>query len=376
MSCCHPITIRNPRLKSEAFRTRFSSLTADERALFLASIPKTIRVPCGRCHACLKSKSSSWTFRLKKEFEKYGINNVLFVTLTIAPEHYDERLDPRVYLTRFLDRFRRAREQYTGVADKSRIRHWFITEYGDSEYHTGRLHFHGFLFEPFWMDMANEVRGFGDLTIHNQMLSSLWKYGRTWVDIPRSTAAAAYCTKYMLKGSSNQSRVQLDKDDNRYSFTRRTRIYCSSGIGSDDNIAAIILANRDNYLHHRPVFYVHERGTATYPRYYTEKAFSASDRFVISSVYNQDVKLADGSLPEYFNGVLYPSREHADIARARLAAFTDHLVGMPFIQTDFPVHLPDGIYDDDFDVILDLDLEEQLQDNSELRTLFDKFYFT
>ena len=119
--CVSPITLRNPRRIAES---------------------KMIRVPCGKCGACLKARRDSWSFRLKEEL-KDSIS-AWFVTLTYEDDKIEwsdegfQTLNKRT-LQLFLKRLRKKQSEISEV----KIRYYAVGEYGSK---TDRPHYHIILF--------------------------------------------------------------------------------------------------------------------------------------------------------------------------------------------------------------------------------------
>lgn len=176
MKCLSPVQIVNPRYRavgdkeSSAVRGSFSLAVSSRNG-----VPDDywLKVPCGRCFACIKDRSNQWKIRLTHEVLYGKYRSCTFVTMTFSDEYYSRFYDhPERAIRLFLDRFRKAY--------KRPLRHWFVTELGGA---TERLHFHGFVF---------------DLPCSYEEFSRLWSYGYTdcsYVTLKRIGYAAKYSSK-------------------------------------------------------------------------------------------------------------------------------------------------------------------------------------
>ena len=108
----------------------------------LALIP----VGCGKCIECMKQKRRAWQVRLLEDIKEH--KNAKFVTLTFSNEaikllskdtidfqdkYINDNEMARLAIRRFLERWRK---NY-----KKSLRHWLVTELGQSG--TERIHLHG-----------------------------------------------------------------------------------------------------------------------------------------------------------------------------------------------------------------------------------------
>lgn len=146
-----------------------------------------IKVPCGTCFSCLKRKRLEWSFRLLQEIRQHKEST--FVTLTFSNEYLEEFKDnPKRPLMLYIDRLRKA----LGY----RPRYWFISELGDDDKYTGRLHFHGIFF------------GTSRKTLNFHLQRNKWKYGNVWLGYV-NFKTANYVTKYMLKFQKDYKPIML-----------------------------------------------------------------------------------------------------------------------------------------------------------------------
>lgn len=152
----------------------------------LHPISGRIKVPCGKCYACVQNKRSEWTYRLLQE-DKHSSSS-FFITLTYADPflHFDDDGMPiliKEHIQLWLKRFRK-------LIAPHKIRYFCVGEYG------GRLrrpHYHLLLF-----NYPSDCR---DLYAD---LSRTWLYGH--FDVGTVTQASIhYCTKDII------GKLQKDK---------------------------------------------------------------------------------------------------------------------------------------------------------------------
>lgn len=136
-------------------------------------------VPCGRCVECLKNKRQQWAVRLLIESRQYEHNT--FLTLTLSNEYEKEfRKDMKRPLMLYIDRLRK----HLGYRPK----YFFVAELGDEDEHTGRLHYHGILFNTDKKQLPYELQ------------RSKWKYGHAFTGYCNDNTCN-YVVKYVTKGN-------------------------------------------------------------------------------------------------------------------------------------------------------------------------------
>ena len=128
MRCLCPMTIKNPN----------------------QSGPRYIKVPCGKCEACVQRRASDWFVRLF--FQNKVSKNSVFVTLTYDDDHLPLRVtDGRPYadvsksdVRHFLVRLRR----YLGPEKSRKLKYFLISEYGPNPTNgfLHRPHYHAIFF--------------------------------------------------------------------------------------------------------------------------------------------------------------------------------------------------------------------------------------
>ena len=135
-----------------------------------------VLIDCGTCLGCLRDKARSWRVRLLHEHMFGNHDSCTCLTLTIAPEHYEQfqtKAGMASAMRAFIDRLR----YYT--PGRCSPKRFFISELGEDR---GRLHFHGFI----W-----------DCNIPRQDLERSWRYGFICARPLRSAKQLSYATKYI-----------------------------------------------------------------------------------------------------------------------------------------------------------------------------------
>lgn len=159
-------------------------------------------VPCGRCIECLNARKSQWYVRLRRQIELGRYSQVYWVSLTFSDLELPETME---ILSQKMRRWKDVlRKRYNKIPD-----HWFITERGEDDKHSKRLHLHGFLM-------------FKDVRPRYEEVKSTWKYGFMWIQELKSLSAVTYSMKYVFKNAKRKL-----EGDNLVS-----KIFTSKGIGS------------------------------------------------------------------------------------------------------------------------------------------------
>lgn len=151
MKCMCPITMRNPKINK-----------GPRDSLF-------ITVPCGKCPACLSTRITDWTNRLKDEMRNNFYGCGYFVTLTYAKRPL-EGVNKK-HVQDFLKRLRHCIDSF---------KYYLIAEYGPN---TKRPHYHAIL-------LCNDTP---DKVIYS--IGNEWKHGFTEVS-PVSEERLKYVTSY------------------------------------------------------------------------------------------------------------------------------------------------------------------------------------
>lgn len=279
MACMCPSMIVNERYKRDPFLCT-ESYPADYYLL----------IPCGVCVNCRKKRSSEWRFRMLKEYE-YGCLSTkgyraFFVTLTFDEDHLPDNikaddLNERSVVARYIKRFRdnyRKRRLSDGLK-RGPLRYAFFTELGDKK---GRLHLHGILFNPIfdtpitsetfksYVDVIGKrhfIDKDGSHAALTEELQRYWKNGNVWIDVC-TPSTINYIVKYLRKPSA-------------FDPLYKPLSFVSNGLGKayvDDPLTMSQVRNADGSP--RYVVYQSDGIPVALPRYYTEKLFTSSERYL------------------------------------------------------------------------------------------------
>lgn len=200
--CLYPKLIKNRKYMKNKKNGGNIPPVFDSRVLY-------VPVGCGKCIECRKQKARQWQARLHEDIRHN--KNAKFVTLTFSDESLKDlarivnrdiiKLDgydldneiATIAMRRFLERWRKS--------FKKSVRHWFVTELGQTK--TERLHLHGLL----WTDKADDI------------IQDRWQYGHIWVGRFVNEQTINYIVKYVNK---------VDHLHKEY----QSKILTSAGIGS------------------------------------------------------------------------------------------------------------------------------------------------
>lgn len=236
--CISPISIPN-----KAYRKR-SRYTIDDIANH-RNLPR-VNVPCGKCVQCLQRKRSDITFRLSQELKH--CSDAYFVTLTYSPkakysrrrlEYYPVMLEVERdgykfgllsvdHVQKFLKRFRKhASKHYQTL--KENFKYFVVGEYGSKNH---RPHYHLILLNTglSFTDVNNLVRMSWAKYIRNRFGTDghYVSFGRTDVQIPRSSKVCSYVAKYVSKSILDRQ-IKLHPQE---SILNVKQFYCYSvGLG-------------------------------------------------------------------------------------------------------------------------------------------------
>lgn len=193
--CLYPKLIINRKYCGTLKNKGNAPVLRDERVRF-------VPVGCGNCIECRKQKANEWRVRLMEELKV--TKHAYFITLTFEPNELKE-LCTKYQLKEsnavagkavrlFLER---VRKEY-----KKSVKHWLITELGQTS--SERIHLHGILFM--------------DYEIDNEWLQKFWKYGKCDTGQWCNTQTINYIIKYVYK---------LDPIHKGFI----PQIFCSAGLG-------------------------------------------------------------------------------------------------------------------------------------------------
>lgn len=161
--CYSPVDIVNP--------SKYVSLRYRDRYV--------MQVPCGKCAACAAAKSNEWTYRLyHHSLDTFNGGFVLFDTLTYDNAHLphisdyfkvDSAVDFPCFSSRDLRLFVADLRQRCKRKFKSNFSYFIASEYGTSERHLHRPHYHALFF----------VKGLINPLEFSRLVADTWKRGRT-----------------------------------------------------------------------------------------------------------------------------------------------------------------------------------------------------
>lgn len=172
--CLYPKLIRNPKYRINKKNQGNVPTPTDQRALY-------VPIGCGKCMECRKQKARQWQVRLSEEIKHH---KAVFITLSLSDESiqklYEETgiEEGNAMATLCVKRFReRWRKKY-----KKSIKHWLVTELGQTN--TERIHLHGFLFIE-----DEQVKD----------IEKIWQYGNIFAGSYVNQKTVNYCVKYVSK---------------------------------------------------------------------------------------------------------------------------------------------------------------------------------
>lgn len=228
MDCLGPISIRNP---DETSPERF------------------IRVPCGKCAACLSRKRNEWSYRLECEL-KHSVS-AFFITLTYDDVNVPDDGFGRLSLRKkdcqlFLKRLRKSLPDW-------HIRYYLCGEYGSN---THRPHYHAVMFglPP-------------DESLSYEEVLRAWQKG--FVQIGTVTPASiAYVTKYCITKAEEMD--EFDTRERPFALMSRR-----PGLGAD-----YIDSHKSWHLADESRFYSPKMDgqKVSLPRYFKEKIYDEKQR--------------------------------------------------------------------------------------------------
>lgn len=188
MNCLHPVIVRNPRYDISK----------------IDSEPTHISVPCGRCPACVQSRSTDWRIRLSEE-NRFAFS-ALFLTLTYSDDcipfervfdsFHQSHISPVLCKRDVQLFFKRLRIHYERECGwHLPIRYFLCGEYGPR---TLRPHYHAVVFNlPFTVNSKEH-----DIVKTFETVGSCWSNGFVKVD-PVTPGRIAYVTKYVTMAAGS-----------------------------------------------------------------------------------------------------------------------------------------------------------------------------
>lgn len=186
MPCFHPrdLVIKKPKIIYEWIQLPDGRV---KRGIPVSAAQSyTIKVPCGKCPACLAMAQSQWSFRIEQEALYGGHASTLFVTYTYDNDHLPKDFGlHKEEMQKYLHDLRQSIDRrYSDGTNKEivpKVRYYICAEYGSRR---GRPHFHAMLFFSHPIDW--------------NLIKSAWPKGI--VDIrPFTPNRAGYVAKYSVK---------------------------------------------------------------------------------------------------------------------------------------------------------------------------------
>lgn len=205
-----------------------------------------VDVPCGKCLACKKRRSSHWSFRLNEEAKIS--TSAAFLTLTYENPPITENGFHTLDKTDFQKFLKRLRKKCPTSKKQTRIKYYACGEYGSK---TFRPHYHAVLFNlPY------------NLIQNPQIIADTWQNGHIHL-ANNNLATINYVVGYMTK--SNFTRIN-QYDDRKPEFS-----LMSKGMG----LGYLTTAMKDYYKKRELFCIVRENGhIISMPRYYKQKIFT------------------------------------------------------------------------------------------------------
>lgn len=219
--CYSPINIINP--------SKYVSLRYRDRYV--------MQVPCGKCAACRSVKSDEWTYRLYHHaLDTFQNGFVIFDTLTYnnkslphISDYIDvpSKVDFPCFSSRDLRLFVSDLRQRCKRKYKSNFSYFIASEYGTSEHHLHRPHYHGLFF----------VNGSIKPLEFSRLVADAWHRGRT-DGLPYRSAnhvlentfdsmsagairSLKYVCKYIQKDCTFQKNIDARLDAIMYDISKR-----------------------------------------------------------------------------------------------------------------------------------------------------------
>lgn len=143
------------------------------------------KLPCGKCHECIKLRATEWSIRCQHEISQHAHN--CFLTLTYDPEHLESPFIVKTPFQKFIHDLRRHA--------KKKFKYIVSHEYGTEEF---RPHHHCIIFgwEPGNQKLFSKNKGNPLYTSDD--ISRLWKQGFHSIG-QANEKTAYYIASYALK---------------------------------------------------------------------------------------------------------------------------------------------------------------------------------
>lgn len=157
--------------------------------------PEQRLVPCGRCDACLLSRSRQWSLRVMHELRYH--ETAMFLTLTYRDEElvYGGNFRATLVKSHLQNFWKRYRKYLNAQPGQPRIRYFACGEYGSLRY---RPHYHAIIFGHDFEDKKAESVKMDNVYYSSDKLDSLWGHGHCIIGAV-TAQSAAYVARYTLK---------------------------------------------------------------------------------------------------------------------------------------------------------------------------------
>jgi len=174
MPCLNPRFIDTKTMKYKGEKRQF--------------ISRYIKVNCGKCHECLKSRRNTWSLRLQHELE-YCRDNNMFLTLTYDDDSKKTKKDElRADISHFLKLLKDRGHKF---------KYFGVCELGDK---TFRPHFH-LLILGWKADDLFVIKKYGNYFDSNY-IKKTWKFGHITVGTVTQRSINYVCNYIMPKNGS------------------------------------------------------------------------------------------------------------------------------------------------------------------------------
>lgn len=190
-----------------------------------------LHLSCGKCHNCLKIRSTQWATRVKHELSEHPTN--CFITLTYSDNTVPtlSEFKQRILFTKFIKRLRKK-------LHPTLIKYFASHEYGTQ---TARPHHHLIIFNycpPNWKHHSTSKRG--NKQYISQELSNLWTHGHSTVG-PATPGSAYYIASYALKSKHHE---HTNPHTGEYSIFK-DKMTASQSLGFN-----FLIKNQDHLIQH------------------------------------------------------------------------------------------------------------------------------
>jgi hypothetical protein len=253
-------------------------------------------LPCGKCPPCLKKRSAGWIFRLQKEYERASTG--VFLTATYQAENisFSQNGLPTLQYEDHQNFVKRLRITAKRKFNVDNIKYYAVGEYGSN---FARPHWHYILFNCpreiletiYSRDMQRSV---------SPWMEELWQKGHC--DMGSVTVRSmAYVTGYVQKSIGN-SRERQSKNDDR----SPERAFMSKGLGENYLTPEIVGYYKKQKI---PYLLVEDGKRITMPRYYKEKIYSQSEKYLVQEKVRKYLEESDPVFRDDYNQYLFTIQE-------------------------------------------------------------------